>query len=107
MKKILITRKLIKSSENYASKVFEAKFLSETESSESELSEIDESELEYSLLELVTSDSDAARARISTATDRRSCADSELVIEAVPEILDLKISIFSELDEINCLLPVN
>ena len=45
-------------------------------------------------------DADAARARISTSTTRDACADVDLVVEAVPEILDLKKEIFSELDEI-------
>ena len=72
--------------------------------------------IEKSLAKLVSkermsqADADAARARISSATDRSSCADSDLVIEAVPEILDLKISIFSELDEIckpECILASN
>ena len=43
-------------------------------------------------------DADASRARISLSIDRSVCADCDLVIEAVPEILDLKISIFQELD---------
>lgn len=43
-------------------------------------------------------DADASRARISTAIDRAACADCDLVVEAVPEILSLKQSIFSELD---------
>ena len=45
-------------------------------------------------------DADATLARISLATDRNVCADCDLVVEAVPEILDLKTSIFAELDEI-------
>ena len=72
--------------------------------------------IEKSLAKLVSKermsqvDADAARSRITSATDRSSCADSDLVIEAVPEILDLKISIFSELDEIckpECILASN
>ena len=43
-------------------------------------------------------DADATLARISLATDRNVCADCDLVVEAVPEILDLKTSIFAELD---------
>jgi len=43
-------------------------------------------------------DADASRARISLSIDRSVCADCDLVIEAVPEILDLKVSIFQELD---------
>jgi 3-hydroxybutyryl-CoA dehydrogenase len=62
--------------------------------------------IEKSLAKLVSKermtqeDADASRARISLSIDRSVCADCDLVIEAVPEILDLKISIFQELDEI-------
>jgi len=72
--------------------------------------------IEKSLAKLVSKErmsqdeADAARARISSATDRSSCSDSDLVIEAVPEILDLKLSIFSELDQIckpECILASN
>ena len=62
--------------------------------------------IEKSLAKLVSKermsqeDANAARSRISTAIDRSTCADVDLVVEAVPEILDLKLSIFSELDEI-------
>ncbi|RPG68094.1 MAG: 3-hydroxybutyryl-CoA dehydrogenase [Euryarchaeota archaeon TMED99] len=62
--------------------------------------------IEKSLAKLVSKermtqeDADASRARISLSIDRAVCADCDLVIEAVPEILDLKISIFQELDEI-------
>ncbi len=62
--------------------------------------------IEKSLAKLVSKermtqeDADASRARISLSVDRGVCADCDLVIEAVPEILDLKISIFQELDEI-------
>ena len=55
-------------------------------------------------------DADEALARIATTTDRGECADVDLVVEAVPEILDLKTSIFSELDEIckpECILASN
>ena len=45
-------------------------------------------------------DADATLARIKTSTDRNDCRDVDLVVEAVPEILDLKTSIFSELDQI-------
>ena len=60
--------------------------------------------IEKSLAKLVSKermtqeDADASRARISTAIDRAACADCDLVVEAVPEILSLKQSIFSELD---------
>ena len=53
---------------------------------------------------------DDTLARISTTTDRGECADVDLVVEAVPEILDLKTSIFSELDKIckpECILASN
>ena len=72
--------------------------------------------IEKSLAKLVSKermsqeDADAARARISTAIDRSSCADADLVVEAVPEILDLKLSIFAELDGIcksECILATN
>ncbi|DAC37552.1 MAG TPA: 3-hydroxybutyryl-CoA dehydrogenase [Candidatus Poseidoniaceae archaeon] len=43
---------------------------------------------------------DAARGRLSTSTDRGACAGVDLVVEAVPEILSLKISIFEDLDQI-------
>ena len=60
--------------------------------------------IEKSLAKLVSKermtqeDADAARARISLSIDRSVCADCDLVVEAVPEILDLKVSIFQELD---------
>ena len=60
--------------------------------------------IEKSLAKLVSKermtqeDANASRARISTAIDRAACADCDLVVEAVPEILSLKQSIFSELD---------
>jgi len=72
--------------------------------------------IEKSLAKLVAkermtqADADAARSRISSATDRKFCSDADLVIEAVPEILDLKESIFSELDQIckpECILASN
>ena len=74
------------------------------------------SAIEKSLSKLVSkermsqTDADAARARISTAIDRSACHDVDLAIEAVPEILDLKLSIFAELDEIckdECILASN
>ena len=72
--------------------------------------------IEKSLAKLVSKermsqeDADGARSRISTAIDRSACADVDLVVEAVPEILDLKLSIFSELDGIckpDCILATN
>ena len=74
------------------------------------------STIEKSLAKLVSKermsqeDADAARTRISTAIDRAACADVDLVVEAVPEILELKLSIFSELDGIckeDCILATN
>ena len=62
--------------------------------------------IEKSLAKLVSKermtqeDADAARARITTAVDRQACADCDLVVEAVPEILSLKQEIFAELDQI-------
>ena len=62
--------------------------------------------IEKSLAKLVSKermtqeDANAARARISTAIDRQACADCDLVVEAVPEILSLKQEIFAELDQI-------
>ena len=72
--------------------------------------------IEKSLSKLVSKermtqgDADAARARITTAVDRAACSDVDLVVEAVPELLDLKLSIFSELDGIckpECILASN
>ena len=60
--------------------------------------------IQFSLGKLVSKermtqqDADSALARIVTGTDRSACADCDLVVEAVPEILELKTSIFSELD---------
>ena len=74
------------------------------------------STIEKSLAKLVSKermsqeDADSARARISTSTDRSVCSNVDLVVEAVPEILDLKISIFAELDGIckpDCILASN
>ena len=62
--------------------------------------------IQFSLGKLVSKermtqdDADAALARITTGTDRGMCADCDLVVEAVPEILALKAEIFSELDSI-------
>ena len=62
--------------------------------------------IERSLSKLVSKermsqeDADATLARISLSTDRADCADCDLVVEAVPEIVDLKTSIFAELDSV-------
>ncbi|MBT4060209.1 MAG: 3-hydroxybutyryl-CoA dehydrogenase [Euryarchaeota archaeon] len=45
-------------------------------------------------------DADSARANISIATDKSAAADADLVIEAIPEIPELKFSTFKELDQI-------
>ena len=74
------------------------------------------SSIEKSLAKLVSKermtqqDADAARARISSGIDRSVCSDCDLVIEAVPEILSLKIEIFKELDQLckpDCILASN
>ena len=49
---------------------------------------------------LSQADADAARDRLSTSTERSACASVDLVVEAVPEILALKQSIFEDLDAI-------
>ena len=59
---------------------------------------------------MTQSDADAARARITTSIDRNDCSSVDLVVEAVPEIMELKASIFSELDKIckpECILASN
>ena len=62
--------------------------------------------IEKSLAKLVSKDrmtqeeSEAALSRISISTDRHSAADVDLVVEAIPEIPDLKFSTFAELDQI-------
>mgnify|MGYP001437297880 CR=1 FL=1 len=45
-------------------------------------------------------DADSALSRISTSTNRNDCATADLVIEAIPEIPELKFSTFRELDQI-------
>lgn len=62
--------------------------------------------IEKSLEKLVSKErmtqeeANASLARISTAISRQAAADVDLVIEAIPEIPDLKFSTFAELDEI-------
>ena len=62
--------------------------------------------IEKSLAKLVSkermtqTDADAALSRISGATDRTAAADADLVVEAIPEIPELKFSTFAELDQI-------
>jgi 3-hydroxybutyryl-CoA dehydrogenase len=45
-------------------------------------------------------DAASALARVSISTDKSAVADSDLVVEAIPEIPDLKFSTFAELDRI-------
>ncbi len=45
-------------------------------------------------------DADQAVSRIQTSTDSVSCANADLVVEAIPEIPELKFSTFSQLDSI-------
>ena len=45
-------------------------------------------------------DAASALARVSISTDKSAVADSDLVVEAIPEIPDLKFSTFAELDGI-------
>jgi 3-hydroxybutyryl-CoA dehydrogenase len=49
---------------------------------------------------MTEADKAAIIARIKTTTDNKNAKDADLVIEAAPEILDLKKSIFKQLDEI-------
>ena len=64
------------------------------------------STIERSLAKLVSKDrmtqtaADEARARISTSVTREAAADADLVVEAIPEIPELKFSTFSDLDRI-------
>ena len=45
-------------------------------------------------------DADGALSRISISVDRASASDADLVVEAIPEIPELKFSTFAELDSI-------
>jgi len=64
------------------------------------------SSIDKSLSKLVSKDrmtrkdADSALEKISISTDKSSAANSDLVIEAIPEIPELKFSTFKELDEI-------
>ena len=49
---------------------------------------------------LPQSEKAAIIARIKTTTDNKDAKDADMVVEAAPEILDLKINIFKQLDEI-------
>ena len=62
--------------------------------------------IESSLSKLVSrermsqADADAALARVRATTDRAESSDCDLVVEAIPEIPELKFSTFAELDSI-------
>jgi len=62
--------------------------------------------IESSLAKLVSKgrmdeeDAKAALSRVRACTDRGEAGDSDLVVEAIPEIPELKFSTFSELDDI-------
>ncbi len=45
-------------------------------------------------------EADLALARIDTSTERSACADADLVVEAIPEIPEIKFSAFQDLDGI-------
>ena len=49
---------------------------------------------------MTEADKAAILARIKTTTDNKNAKDADLVIEAAPEIMDLKKSIFKQLDQI-------
>ena len=49
---------------------------------------------------MTESEATSALSRISGSVDRSSAADADLVVEAIPEIPELKFSTFAELDEI-------
>ena len=62
--------------------------------------------IENSLAKLVSKEritqeeADSARSNISISTDKKAAAEADLVIEAIPEIPELKFSTFEELDGI-------
>ena len=64
------------------------------------------SSIEKSLSKLVSKgrmsqeEADSTLARVRTSTRKKSASDCDLIIEAIPEIPDLKFSTFSELDGI-------
>ena len=64
------------------------------------------SSIEKSLSKLVSKgrmsqeEADSALARVRTSTRKKSASDCDLIIEAIPEIPNLKFSTFSELDAI-------
>ncbi|MDA0716397.1 MAG: 3-hydroxybutyryl-CoA dehydrogenase [archaeon] len=62
--------------------------------------------IQFSLGKLVSkekisqSEADDSIARISTGTDRSLCQNADLVVEAIPEVLEWKLDLFKELDSI-------
>jgi 3-hydroxybutyryl-CoA dehydrogenase len=59
---------------------------------------------------MTEADKAAIMGRIKTTTDNKDAKDADMVIEAAPEILDLKKNIFKTLDEIcrkDCILATN
>lgn len=62
--------------------------------------------IENSLAKLVSKermtqeDADAAISRVSTSTEKSAASSADLVVEAIPEIPELKFSTFAELDSI-------
>jgi len=59
---------------------------------------------------MTEADKAAILGRIKTTTDNKDAKDADMVIEAAPEILDLKKNIFKTLDEIcrkDCILATN
>lgn len=64
------------------------------------------STIEKSLSKLVSkgrmtqAEADSAMALVSTSISREAAADADLVVEAIPEVLELKLSAFGELDSI-------
>jgi 3-hydroxybutyryl-CoA dehydrogenase len=62
--------------------------------------------IQFSLGKLVSkekisqSEADDSIARISTGTDRSLCQNADLVVEAIPEVLEWKLDLFRELDSI-------
>lgn len=49
---------------------------------------------------ITAAESDAARARLTLSTEVSDLADAQVVVEAVPERLDVKIAVFRQLDEV-------
>ena len=45
-------------------------------------------------------EAESAISRISTSTDKSSASDADLVVEAIPEVLSYKTSLFAELDSL-------